>query len=663
MPYWWRPTYYRRRRRLWRRRIRAPFRRRRWRRRRRVRKFNRKLKRITLKEWQPSTINKLKVVGNYPLYEGTRERTMNNFNQYMCSIAPARFPGGGLFSIFRMSLYSLYEMHRKARNWWTKSNCKLPLIKYLGCKVTLYRSLTTDYTFVYTTCGDMTATLETYQSAHPAILQLNKNKVTVTCDNNNRRKKPYKKIFIRPPAMFQNKWYFQKDIAKIPLWMGIVAAQSLDRMYLSSTAESNTMGFVSLNTEFWVYHNWKNPPVTTGYRPNDQFTIWTLGRNTVLQNATYANLIYLANTKDWTPGLTIADMTGTDATTDQKKVDKYFSKMANWGNPFYSPYWDPDYPNYLVTQKTLDEIKNKAKQNLKATIEGFTEITKPLYWECRYNPERDMSHNGVYITQIFGAERPWEAPTLENLKTEGLPLWLLLHGFVDYHLVAKDIQAFTTDHILAISSDYIDPPNKKFYVPIGREFLQGDSPYEKNHRKDFDTLWWFPKLNFQLRPINDIVNSGPATPKLPPDISSEAHLRYQFYFKLGGCPAPMDDVCDPLSRSKWTTPSNMLPTTLLQDPEYPIEYYLNRFDERRGMLTERATKRIKKDTDFKETLSYFTGQSSTTVPTRTTETSSTETSEEEKSETETELDIRFQRRKQKRLRRKLLQLLQLTQNM
>nr|UGV38193.1 MAG: ORF1 [TTV-like mini virus] len=664
MPYYWRPRYYtRRRRRFWRWRARKAIRRRRWRRPRRVRKFTRKLKKITVKQWQPTTINRLKIVGNYPLYEGTRDRIANNFNQWMCSIAPARFPGGGLFSIFRFSLYSLYELHRKARNWWTKSNCKLPLVKYLGCKLTLYRSLTTDYTFVYTTCGDMTANLETYQSAHPSILQLNKNKVTVTCDTNSRRKKPYKKIFIRPPPMFESKWYFQKDIAKLPLFMGIVAAQSLDRMFVSSKSESNTIGFRSLNTEFWVYHNWKNPPATTGYRPNDQFTIWTSGRNTSITTLTYRNLIYLANTKDWFSGLTIGDMTGADASTNQQKVDKYFSKMSNWGNPFYSPYWDPDYPNYYITQKSLEEIKTKAKANLDAKVEGFTQITKPLYWDCRYNPEADLSHNGVYITSIFGPQRPWEHPAVENMQTQGLPLWLLLHGFIDYHLQAKDIVNLTTDYILAISSDYIDPPNKQFYVPINDEFFKGDSPYEKEHRKDYDTLWWFPKLNFQLRPINEIVACGPSTPKLPPDINSEAHFKYQFYFKLGGCPAPMDEVCDPNSRSKWPTPSNMLSTTLLQDPEYPIEYYLSSFDERRGMLTNRAAKRIKKDRDFKETLFDFTGQTSTTVPTRTTETSSTETSDEEKSETETELDIRNQRRKQKRLRRKLLQLLQLTQNM
>nr|UGV38165.1 MAG: ORF1 [TTV-like mini virus] len=657
MPYRWRPWYRRRRRRIWRRRARAPLRRRYWRRRYRVRRFKRKLKKITVKQWQPGTIQKLKIRGQYPLFQGTRDRITNNMNQYLTSIAPTRFPGGGLWSINRFSLYSLYELHRKARNWWTKSNCKLPLIKYLGCRVKLFRSLSTDYIYVYTTCGDMEATLETYQSAQPSVLELNKNKVIVTCDNNNRHKKPYKKLFIRPPAMFENKWYFQRDIAKLPLFMQITASASLGRWYVSSKSESNTIGFVSLNTEFFQYHNFKNPPTTTGYRPNDQFLIFTLDRHTSINTGTWNDLIFLANTKEWTPGKPVSSMTGTDT----NKIENYFASIQNWGNPFYAPYFHPDYPTYLVTDKTIQWIITEAKKGLSNKISGFTEISKPLYWECRYNPEADMSHNGAYITTIAGPKRTWEHPTDTHRTTEGLPLWLLLHGLTDYHAIAKDIQLLMTDNILVISSDYIDPPNKNYYVPIDREFLRGDSPYETEHRKPYDELSWYPKLNFQQRTINEIVASGPATPKLPPDTNTEAHMEYQFLFKLGGCPPPMDEVCDPLTRSKFPTPSNILSSTLLQDPQTPIEYYLSSFDERRGMLTERAAKRIKTDRDFKETLLNIAGETSTTVPARTRETSSEETSEEEKDQETIQLDIRLQRRKQRKLRKRLLELLQLTQ--
>ncbi len=52
----------------------------------------------------------------------------------------------------------------------------MPLIKYLGCKITFYRSLDVDYIAVYSRCGSLTATEQLYQSAQPFILTLNKNK-------------------------------------------------------------------------------------------------------------------------------------------------------------------------------------------------------------------------------------------------------------------------------------------------------------------------------------------------------------------------------------------------------------------------------------------------------------------------------------------------------
>ncbi len=72
-----------------------------------------------------------------------------------------------------------------------------------------------------------------------------------------------------------------------------------------------------------------------------------------------------------------------------------------------------------------------------------------------------MSHNGVYITQIYGPRRPWENPVQQNLKTEGLPLWLLLHGFTDYHAKAGDVQQLMTDNHNSNSFRLHNPKQKK----------------------------------------------------------------------------------------------------------------------------------------------------------------------------------------------------------
>nr|UGV34959.1 MAG: ORF1 [TTV-like mini virus] len=659
MPYYYKR--WRRPRRFWRRRAGKTIRRRYWRTRRRywrrpVRK--RKLSKIIIRQWQPKTKRKLKIRGMYPLFLGTRARTGNNMNQYLDSVAPHGFPGGGLWSVARFTLNSLYGLHKKARNWWTYSNCQLPLIKYLGCSIKLYRSLSVDYIFLYTNCGSMEANLELYQSATPSILNLNKNKIIVTCDNGTRPKKPYKKIFVKPPAMFESKWYAQQDLANVPLLMTISAATSLNRWYTAANAESNTIGFLSLNTELFVYHNFKNPPTDTGYIPNDTFLLFTFSQHKNFEDLTWKDLIYLANTKDMKKGRDINSIT---ATSDTARVDQYFADIHNWGNPFYPDYLDPDYPDIIVTNQSIDTIKQKAKANYSGKIQGFTKNSKPFLWACRYNPYRDSSHNAVYITPIYGPKRPWENPADDKRQTSGLPLWLLLHGLTDYHAKAVDIQALMTDNILAIVSDYIDPPNKDYYVPIDHKFLEGKSPYDTILKAN-DELFWFPKLNFQQESINEIVTTAPGSPKLQPDISVEASMQYTFLFKLGGCPPPMDNVCDPTKSGKYPTPNNMLQTTLLQSPATPIEWYLHSFDQRRGMLTERAAKRIKKDRDFTDTLFEITGQTSTEVPIQTHQESSDETSEEEKDQDPIQLQLQHQRRKQRKLRNRLLQLIQLMES-
>lgn len=585
--------------------------------------------------------------------------------QYLDSIAGHNIPGGGLMSITRFSLECLYELHRKAKNWWTTSNCHLPLIRYTGCKIKLFRSTNTDYIFVYSTCGDMSATEKLYQSMQPAVLMLNKRKVIVKCNQYQQHRKPYKTIKLRPPTLLQNKWYFQQEIAKTPLALFLTSAASLDRYIIPQTAISNTIGFKSLNTDFFQYHNFKTPSLTTGYRPNDNFLMFTYNVHQDYENLEFKDLIYLANTKDYTTGISIAQTS--KGTQWSQKVTNYFLTLSEWGNPFHATYFHADWPNLLLTASPLTTIKEKASENDgKNKVHSsnlFTHMSQPLYWECRYNSDADASHNAVFFSPITGNAVKWEQPDNDRLITSGLPLWLLLNGLIDYHTKAVDIQHLTTDYVLTIVSDYIEPKEKTYYVPLDENFFNGKSPYEPADGilTPNDQLYFHPKVNMQLRQITKIISTGPASPKLPDRTSTEAHMQYCFYFKLGGCPPPMDDVCDPIKQPKYPEPGNLLSSTLLQNPETPIEYYLNSFDIRRDILTQTAAKRLKTDTDSKTIISKPTGSTAAEVPVRTQETSSDETSEEEKDQQTLESQLQQQRRKQKRLRRRILELLRVTQ--
>lgn len=651
---------YRRRRRFWRRRARAPFRRRRyWRyryRKYRVRKPRRKLKKITLKEWQPSKIRKLKITGKYPLFHGPSERLGHNLIQYLDSTAPHLFPSGGLFSIIVFTLNGLYELHTKARNWWTTTNCNFPLIKYLGCKFTLYRSLEADYVSVYARCGSLTATEELYRSTQPSILLLNKNKKIVTCKKNNYKRKIAKTMKIPPPSLMQNKWYFQKDFANFPLVMLLTSALSLDRFYTSADSISNTLGFISLNTNVFQYSDFKPTTLTQPYKPNDEYWLgtWTNLTVTSFESVELKNLILLGNTKEYQPGSPVDN----PAT--------YFTDRKKWGNPLYAPYLEPE-PNRIIIIKNLDRLKTATLtdklQNLECQLMADD---KHLLTYCRYNPQNDRSaHNLLYVSNINGNRIKWPqpSPSKPELSTDNLPLWLLPWGFYDWLLKKEAVRNLDYDYVFVIQSDYINP-HLPHYIPLDYNITQGKSPFETDtHIRPYDKIAWYPKVSFQQTVISEILNTGPGTIKLPPRISVEGSMKYVFYFKVGGCPPPMDNVCNPQTQPDFPVPSNIISPTLLQDPELPLQYYIQAFDQRRDILTKKAAKRLKTDYSTEQAFLSSTGQTAMDVKVQTPETTSTEDSSTEEEEPQTlQLQLQRHRRKQRKLRNRILQLLKLAKD-
>nr|UGV36045.1 MAG: ORF1 [TTV-like mini virus] len=677
MPYYWRQ--WRRPRRFWRRRTRKTFRTRYWRTRRRYRRRpvrKRKLKKITIKQWQPQTIRKLTVRGQYPLFAGCTERIANNNTEYIDEIAPEKFPGGGLYSITVFTLQGLYELHLKGRNWWTKSNCNLPLIRYHGCTIKLYNSTNADYVSVAVNCGELKANEKMFQSCQPSVLLLNRKKKVLLCKDYKRKRRPYKIWRIPPPALLYNKWYFQKELANYPLLMLLSSAASLDRYYMSASAISETEGFISLNTDFFKLHNWKNTGLVM-YKPQDELYLLTTGSPIhTCANTMVKDMILAANTTEHTLGKTFSQTSTTTITSSNwdQIIQNYLSKKPNWANPFHETIFSQETPDNVcilkvpATSSILDTLKQlKPDKTCYANEQGGKIIpcTTPFTIACRYNPQADMGHNTTFLANITTDKTPWHEPSDEHLITQGFPLWLLLWGWHDYIRKAEPTIRMDTERVQVIVSDYISPKNMTYYLPLDWFFLHGRSPYsDQNHIKPFDQQNWQPKVNFQLQSISRICNTGPATIKLPEMVSCEGHITYKFHFKVGGCPPDMDEVCNPKLQPQYPQPGNLISSILLQNPEQPLQYYINAFDQRRDTLTLRAAKRIKQDTNFKETFSKPTGQTLLDIrPPSPETTSETDSSEEEKSEEETQQLIHQHRRKQRKLQRGILRLLKLTQNL
>lgn len=667
MPYWRRYGYRWNRRKRWRRRrpFRIPFQRRLWRRRhRRVRK--KKLKSIKLKQWQPQFIKRLKIVGTEPLFLTTSERLTNEFTSYKDSIAPHFVPGGGGFSIMNFTLNALYKKHLVLENWWTASNDNMPLIRFTGVTLYYYRQSEFDYLTQYVRQYPMTASHLKYTSTHPQVMLLHKNTLKITCKRNNKNKKPYKKIKIKPPTQMQNRWYFQKDLADIPLLQLITTATSLDRMFLNSSSISSTIGFTSLDHLGFYNHNYTKDG-TQGYVAKPGQLLFGILQGTYnIKSVKFKQLIYMGNAMDLVEGTPAGSITATEYSkitgsqynTPIKKQLKYIQlNQKTWGNPFNDIFHRTG--ALITTSLDWEQLILKATTDDTPLTDDFTWKTT-FTFPVRYNPFADKgTGNKLYLIKWKDPahETDWDIPAATTLY-ENMPLWLMIWGYLDFYRKSGELSTIDTTHLLVIKTTYTQPKEKTLLIPLDEDFLEGRSPYMGDQETTAsDRQNWHPKVRFQVRTANAIGSCGPATIKLPPQVSAEAHVRYAFYFKIGGTPPPMATLTEPDKQPKYTTPDNILTSTSLQSPTSPFEYILYNFDERRGQLTKKATERITKYQETEQTFLPFTESALSSFTTPQEKTQTPETSDEEKEEMSLEQQLQLQRKQQKLLRNRINKLL------
>nr|UGV38189.1 MAG: ORF1 [TTV-like mini virus] len=659
MPWrWYRPRYKRRRyyRKYWRG-PRKTFRRRFYRTRWVRKKPKRKLKRLNLTEWQPDCIRKCKIKGYLCLFECTSTRISNNYDLYEASTVPEHLEGGGGFSIKNITLNALFVEHELAHNVWTRTNNDLSLFRYTGCKIILYQSENTDYIFTYNRQLPMTGSLELYQSMQPSIHLLSHRHKLIPSKRTHNRKKPYYIVKIKPPTQIQNKWYFQKDLCTTPLVQFRTSAISIDHMYISTSALSTNITIPFLNNSLLQNTNYKTLE-SSGYYCKEVGTqkvyLYSSSSELPVQNIPLKDLRYLADTKNYTEGYSFNEAKEIQTNID---IEQYFQNRRWWGNPFHPDYLKENYRVYQSTN-TWGRIKTMLNSNPNATVQniyetgGFTEVF--LVTAVRYNPYRDTGiHNKIYFKPTFRNENNLDPPNDENLITEGLPLWLLLWGFSDYHKKLKKIQNIDTDYTIILQTDTTNPIRQPIQ-PINYDFIEGHSPLEdKPNPQDKDK--WYPSFQHQQLTINNICACGPATPKYNKKNSYEAKCKYCFYFKWGGSLPPMSTIEDPKKQTTYPIPNNQLQTTSLQNPATAPERLLHQFDQRRGTLTTKALKRIQQDWDTEK---YFITDAATKFNVQLQgETSPETSSEEEEKEDNLFQQLQQQRLKQRNLKQRILKTL------
>nr|UGV38423.1 MAG: ORF1 [TTV-like mini virus] len=623
---YWRRNYWNyrnKRRRFRRRRPRKTFRSKR--RPRRVRKkffnrnFKKKLKKIKIEQWQPSSIRKCHIRGYLLLFEAGHGRFANNFTYYKESFTPPRTPGGGGWSIQQLGLGNLYTQNEYFMNWWTHSNRGLNMVRYYGCNIKLYRQPEIDYIFTYFTEKPQNAEKFWYPSFHPFRLLLDRKRIIVpSLKTQPLKRKLYKRVHIRPPKMLKTDWYFQQNLSNYPLIYFATVACSLNHMFISSKAENNNVSIITLNTRFFMQSAFQYTSTDYGYQPKPSVWMYGLHNGAIkLSDTPKSQIIYLGDTHYRDPGEEIG----------QNKTWTEYPKTS-WGNIFYHEYFGL-YRTVFIGPDPKTFLKTTA-----GTI-GSTGITKsePLWEELRYNPYKDKGDgNLAYWKSVSDAtNNNWEPPKNPNLIISGFPFWLMLWGWEDHTRRLSEISNLDDNWMLVLRSKYFNN-NYTAIVPLSWSFVNGRAPYN-NDPEDIsptDQRNWFPKWKFQKEAIDNLLMSGPGVVKAETVQGIQAFMKYDFSFKWGGEPSNIENISDPNSQPITPLPHQILTTNEIINPNTSIQDLIYKWETRRDLLTQTAYKRISECEIDDKPLFTDGRQTSTDIPQETqTQTTKTTTKEEE----------------------------------
>lgn len=83
-------------------------------------------------------------------------------------------------------------------------------------------------------------------------------------------------------------------------------------------------------------------------------------------------------------------------------------------------------------------------------------------------------------------------------------------------------------------------------------------------------------------------------------------MKYQFYFKWGGCPKTLEKAYDPCLQSHWPTPDNITGGLTIQNPNTAPETELYSWDWEKDYVKQKAISRIQQYTTTPEPIISIT---------------------------------------------------------
>nr|UHM26004.1 MAG: ORF1 [Torque teno midi virus] len=564
MPFWWnrrRKPWWGRWRRRWkykpnkRRRRRFTRRRnrrtaRRGRRRRRYRrkiKVRRKKPQIVLKQWQPDSIVKCRIKGYGLLVLGAEGRQYRCYTPNKNLYTPPKSPSGGGFGVEKFSLKYLYEEYKFYNNIWTATNINKDLCRYLYVKFIFYRHKHTDFLVSYDRQPPFDLKQSTYTDLHPQRMLLQKHKKIILSQKTKPNGKLTKRMLVKPPKQMINKWFFTDEFSKYTLLLLQAVACDFNYSHLGAKAQNQQVSIIYINRQYYSKVGWYDNNYNLNSIAKEKY-YWYVSNNRMVS---FQLSSVITNNK----GITYDN---------------------GWFNP-----------------KILQTVKITNTNNI-TDVEAQAVLPTAV---SRYNPNADTGKgNTVWLVSVHNTSD--KQPTDPVLYYQGLPLYYLLHGWLDYVIAMKNDKTYLDSYYLVIQSPAIHPyaqvGTMNYFIPIDMNFWQGKAPFEEYLTDRMKSLW-MPTLKHQVQTINAIVECSAFIPKYSETVESNWELKYDynFYFKWGGPQVTEKPVQDPTKTGHYDVPDKLKEIIQIENPEkQKTESILHAWDFRRGYVTNTALKRM-----------------------------------------------------------------------
>nr|UHS18422.1 MAG: hypothetical protein [Alphatorquevirus sp.] len=608
---------------------------RRWRRRRRgwarriyLRKRRRlkRRKKIPITQWNPSTVKKCVVRGYMPLLicgTGTTGTTYRNYGSHQADYVKFDPFGGGI-STLQFSLQFLYEEYQKHRNTWSRSNVDLELIRYKGASIKLYRHPEADFFFTYNRKPPFTDSQLTGPYLHPGNMMLRKRKIIVPSYKTKPKGRPTKTVRIKPPTLFTDKWYFQKDLCKAPLLTVGCSIGNLRFPFCRPQTENCCIYFQVLTERYNTMLSIQFEHCRKNYDSLMSFmkTHWTNPKGTYSNYRDRGRVGTVFNTfrteehiKDPPVTVCTTDKNTTPSSCNKCNVpSKYSYSRVNslWGDYIYTNQIVDDFSsnahNYFKERSgsvvTASKYLNHktglfssiflSRQRLSPDFPGF-------YYEVIYNPMNDKGvGNKVWIDWCTKEDSFWVESS--QLKTEivDLPLWMCFNGYIDYCKKKHHDQGLDKEVRVTIICPYTQPPltnstnTDMGFVPFDYNFGDGRMPDGQPYIPIEYRFKWYPCAFHQQNFMNDMTQCGPFA--YDGGIKSAVlTAKYKFTFLFGGNPIPQQTIKDPCMQPDYEIPGGGGQPKRIQveNPKLLHEgYYFRAWDLRRGFFGARALQRM-----------------------------------------------------------------------